>query len=519
MGKFTSAVLLAIILCLSGSAYSQQTNPNAPATCGDGHCTPPNENHGNCPADCPSGSSGYCGDDVCGAAETWETCKRDCPPPPDTAKCGDGICSGSETHQSCPADCLPPEPPPEGEVTRDHSTHRALGNYTIGFGQPEYDPVAEFKLYKKAVIVPNKPVPKIGFNSRVMFVIDSWQNKDFWPYVVVSKTTDLNKKNEAWWSHAQQIIEAAEQYDVRLDLCIFTDYQNIKWQKFKGIAATAPWRVNTAKDNVADGDPSWLYTNWNRKLPVEANCKLISWKPDDEYNIDYYKPCGASGASFLSLVPDLAKMIYPIWKRGKLRLSIRTANEPVAVVAEDNITFDRSKGKLLDDRTENYVIQVFKKAGFKVGDHYTVINEPETLFKSVAGGNAMYWPEKTMRMYTQKNNYLMEWHNICSTKDLEFFTKGGTQSYWKNGKEGKISWKFDTKDFNASSDGCSEGAAYKKAMNAVAKTNPQNFDYKLSADYANKNGTCSYKYCWKDWDVNYDVEHFITPMEDAVWPK
>lgn len=449
------------------------------------------------------------------------------PPQPvcdNTIECGSaGACNPPECKPTTHCDktiecgkpnaCEPPNckpttepPPPPAQIKRDHSTHRALGNYTVGFGQPEYDPVAEFKLYKKSLILPGKPAPKIGFNARVMFVKDSWQNKDFWAQKTIgtgkAKTIDLTKRNPEWWNHAELIVKAMKDYDVEADFCIFTDYGHSKWQKFKGIASTHPYRTNTQHNNIADGEPSDLYTNWNRRLPVKDNCKVMSWKEDDEYNIDYYKPCGASGKAFMEFVPEFAALVYKYWKDSDWIVRIRTANEPVGVVEADGKTFIRSKGKLLDDRTENYVIKTFLKAGFKVGPRFTIITENETNYLSVIGPAAMYWPDKTMKITTIKNNWLMEWHNICSTKDHDFFTK---------------THGFNTKYFNGSSDGCDEGEAYKRAMNSIAKTNPLNFDYKLSADYVDKAGVCHAQHCWKDWDVNYDVMWFVPPMEAAVF--
>lgn len=81
--------------CGAGNlAFQPQALPQAPANCGNGACNLPDENYGNCAADCTD----YCGDAVCDPTETSNTC-GDC-------ACGDGYCDAAEVAAgTCSADC------------------------------------------------------------------------------------------------------------------------------------------------------------------------------------------------------------------------------------------------------------------------------------------------------------------------------------------------------------------------------------------------------------------------------
>lgn len=49
------------------------------------------------------GVTAGCGDAVCSATETCQSCMADCGPC--ASPCGDGVCGGGESCQTCPADC------------------------------------------------------------------------------------------------------------------------------------------------------------------------------------------------------------------------------------------------------------------------------------------------------------------------------------------------------------------------------------------------------------------------------
>lgn len=66
--------------------------------CGDGYCQPPE--WCNCEADC--GACGVCGDGACTLGEDCQTCKEDCGP---CDGCGDGACGKEEDCLNCVADC------------------------------------------------------------------------------------------------------------------------------------------------------------------------------------------------------------------------------------------------------------------------------------------------------------------------------------------------------------------------------------------------------------------------------
>lgn len=83
--------------CLDGECVGSP-NPLCPATCGNQVCEAW-ESSESCPLDCPAS----CGDGFCSeSAESQETCPNDCP-----AKCLDGFCGPGESVFTCPTDCPP----------------------------------------------------------------------------------------------------------------------------------------------------------------------------------------------------------------------------------------------------------------------------------------------------------------------------------------------------------------------------------------------------------------------------
>ena len=56
-----------------------------------------------CASDDGDGPAPFCGDDVCAAGESSQTCAEDCPA--SGPSCGDGACNGTETSATCAADC------------------------------------------------------------------------------------------------------------------------------------------------------------------------------------------------------------------------------------------------------------------------------------------------------------------------------------------------------------------------------------------------------------------------------
>jgi len=69
--------------------------------CGNAICEA-GETQQSCPADC-SGGNPVCGNAICESGETQQSCPADCSG--GSAVCGNGICEAGETQQSCPADC------------------------------------------------------------------------------------------------------------------------------------------------------------------------------------------------------------------------------------------------------------------------------------------------------------------------------------------------------------------------------------------------------------------------------
>jgi hypothetical protein len=68
-------------------------------SCGDGVCDA-SESCQSCPNDC--GPCNTCGDGICGMGESCQSCSTDCGP---CNTCGDGVCDMGESCQSCASDC------------------------------------------------------------------------------------------------------------------------------------------------------------------------------------------------------------------------------------------------------------------------------------------------------------------------------------------------------------------------------------------------------------------------------
>lgn len=93
---------------------------------------------------CTCVDSASCGDDICDADESVESCPEDC-----DASCGDGFCTHDETAESCPEDCDEeeeevvvameevvdvPDSTPEAGLFDDMSRNMKLGFVFILFG-------------------------------------------------------------------------------------------------------------------------------------------------------------------------------------------------------------------------------------------------------------------------------------------------------------------------------------------------------------------------------------------------
>lgn len=118
--KFSWRLLLVVLgLFFAGalSAYAV-SDPNTPPPyypqCGDNICSTGEVT--TCPADCDvTDPPEYeCGDNICSVGEIT-SCPADCDqtdPPETDWTCGNGICEAGETHNSCSTDC--PAPPAGG---------------------------------------------------------------------------------------------------------------------------------------------------------------------------------------------------------------------------------------------------------------------------------------------------------------------------------------------------------------------------------------------------------------------
>jgi hypothetical protein len=77
--------------------------PNV-TTCGNSVCDA-GETFQSCPADCPEVTAPKCGDFYCNGQETCSTCPGDCGVCSVVPACGDANCNGFETCSTCPGDC------------------------------------------------------------------------------------------------------------------------------------------------------------------------------------------------------------------------------------------------------------------------------------------------------------------------------------------------------------------------------------------------------------------------------
>ncbi len=102
-GQFASGALGAG----TPSASEEELPPDSTGeACGDGVCAA-DESTDSCAADCPTTpSTSSCGDGECAVSESTDSCPADCPVSPSGSLCGDDVCAPDESTDSCPADCL-----------------------------------------------------------------------------------------------------------------------------------------------------------------------------------------------------------------------------------------------------------------------------------------------------------------------------------------------------------------------------------------------------------------------------
>lgn len=82
--------------CIAGKCGVTPPKPPNVTKCGDGVCSK-NENHINCPEDCPEPREPICGDGVCDAGESYISCRADCEPPPTPPSNNQTNATGNET--------------------------------------------------------------------------------------------------------------------------------------------------------------------------------------------------------------------------------------------------------------------------------------------------------------------------------------------------------------------------------------------------------------------------------------
>jgi hypothetical protein len=97
-GEEDCGVCLVDCPCPAGTSCNASGSPGqCEATCGDDICVPGLEDNCSCPQDCPA----ECGNQVCECAESCNSCPTDC----GECRCGNGTCDFHENCGNCPEDC------------------------------------------------------------------------------------------------------------------------------------------------------------------------------------------------------------------------------------------------------------------------------------------------------------------------------------------------------------------------------------------------------------------------------
>lgn len=129
--------VLVMFICLAALASAQVTCPDC--------CVPIIDPYSGDCIGCAVQVCDYCGDGICNAGETFETCPQDC------SYCGDGYChpEGGEDICSCPEDCGTNFPPavdvdicnyyPFTLLIISHTDNEGPVRYTVDYGDNQSD--------------------------------------------------------------------------------------------------------------------------------------------------------------------------------------------------------------------------------------------------------------------------------------------------------------------------------------------------------------------------------------------
>jgi hypothetical protein len=123
--KGTNVAFPGCPVCGDDLCQAPETPQTCPADCGGPVCGNGSCEQGEGTTTCPSDCGSACGDGVCNGAERTTTCPSDC-----GSVCGDGVCNGSETVASCAADCGVPQDPAFQETVLQSGSAWQLKNLT-----------------------------------------------------------------------------------------------------------------------------------------------------------------------------------------------------------------------------------------------------------------------------------------------------------------------------------------------------------------------------------------------------
>jgi len=244
-----------------------------------------------------------------------------------------------------------PQTPSESIPQARHQNYRSVLICCGPTGQLDFDPEPVFK----------KIATGGRYNFVTIHVLSPWNNLCQYPW-----NEDL-KRNEKWFDHFDQILQAAARYSVGLHL-VFFDRYGVELAKWKAgphrdaiPCAKFPLRMSARE----------LFSNWNGKdVNKPRNFARLFWKADGDRLIDA-KPSNPRGEAIVDgyLIPVI-KSIAETARKYPDTFYFRwtMANEPLAWVRCldrdcNRVKTDDSRSLLQDPRATDYIRGLFSSNG------------------------------------------------------------------------------------------------------------------------------------------------------------